>query len=326
MTARDLDSDEESTGKARSVLNEWVRSVDPLTPLLESDERVIWRAMGSGFDHRPYLAAIYAAIAVVAIVWAWPKMPAEQIRLPELQPMGGALFLILLLGSLYQLGGYTRRMRQRYTLTDRRLFVQVGAQTRPTSLAGVEDRLGLHITGIALKTGTSPSDITIFLEGSSALCILRGIENPLDAGIVTAGERAALTSAAHAKVDEIPYDFIRKRLTIVVAPAATPGEHLIITKGAVANVLAVCTTIEDERGMSALDASWRSRLEDFYRAKSAEGFRVLAVAVRRVPARTITSPPRWSPPRRCTALPAENFAAASFTVTVVPGVARVASS
>ena len=65
-----------------------------------------------------------------------------------------------------------------------------------------------------------------------------GIENPLDAAIVEAGERAGLTTDGYAKVDEIPYDFIRKRLTIVVAPAADPATHLIITKGAFANVLA----------------------------------------------------------------------------------------
>ena len=44
-----------------------------------------------------------------------------------------------------------------------------------------------------------------------------GIDNPLDAAIVAAGEQAGLTTAGHAKIDEIPYDFLRRRLTIVVA-------------------------------------------------------------------------------------------------------------
>jgi P-type Mg2+ transporter len=41
-----------------------------------------------------------------------------------------------------------------------------------------------------------------------------GIENPLDQAIIVAGEKAGLATAPYTKVDEIPYDFIRKRLTI----------------------------------------------------------------------------------------------------------------
>jgi Mg2+-importing ATPase len=102
-----------------------------------------------------------------------------------------------------------------------------------------------------------------------------GIENPLDAAIVAAGERGGLGTAGYGKIDEIPYDFIRKRLTIVVAKEGDAAEHLIITKGAFTNVLAACS----------LDAALRERLEAYYRQKGTEGFRVLAVATKRVPAR-----------------------------------------
>ncbi len=46
-----------------------------------------------------------------------------------------------------------------------------------------------------------------------------GIENPLDTAIVAAGERAGLTKQGFTKIDEIPYDFMRRMLTIVVAEA-----------------------------------------------------------------------------------------------------------
>ena len=106
-----------------------------------------------------------------------------------------------------------------------------------------------------------------------------GIENPLDAAIVAAGERNRLETAGYGKIDEIPYDFIRKRLTIVVAREGEAAEHLIITKGAFANVLAACT----------VDAALRERLEAYYRQKGTEGFRVLAVATKRVAARSATA-------------------------------------
>ena len=97
-----------------------------------------------------------------------------------------------------------------------------------------------------------------------------GIDNPLDAAIVAAGEREGLNAAGVRKVDEIPYDFIRKRLTIVLEDGDAAG-HLMVTKGAVANVLAVC----------GIEPALRESCEAYYRAKSAEGFRVLAVASRR---------------------------------------------
>lgn len=71
-----------------------------------------------------------------------------------------------------------------------------------------------------------------------------GIENPLDAAIVAAGESVGLTTAGLTKSDEIPYDFVRRRLTIVVSEAADPGNHQIVTKGAFAEVLDSCTAFE----------------------------------------------------------------------------------
>ena len=56
--------------------------------------------------------------------------------------------------------------------------------------------------------------------------------------------RDGLATAGWRKVDEIPYDFIRRRLTIVVAPEHDAGAHLMITKGAFEEVLAICVTVE----------------------------------------------------------------------------------
>lgn len=111
-----------------------------------------------------------------------------------------------------------------------------------------------------------------------------GIENPLDAALIAAGEAAGLSVAGERKIDEIPYDFIRKRLTIVIEEAAGAGTHLMITKGAFDNVLAACTRVAADAGDEALDAAARERVDAWYRARGGEGFRVLAVATKRVPA------------------------------------------
>jgi len=109
-----------------------------------------------------------------------------------------------------------------------------------------------------------------------------GIENPLDAAIVAAGTSAGLSTDGLTKLDEIPYDFMRRRLTIVVAEGATPTHHLFVTKGAFSNVLEICSSLDRDGVEAPLDEGARAELEAVFKAKGDEGFRVLAVATRRV--------------------------------------------
>ncbi|MCW5770074.1 MAG: magnesium-translocating P-type ATPase [Rhodospirillaceae bacterium] len=111
-----------------------------------------------------------------------------------------------------------------------------------------------------------------------------GIENPLDAALIEAGTRAGLSAGGCRKIDEIPYDFLRKRLTIVFAGDGEDG-HTIATKGAFANVLEACTRIATPAGTGPLDDDARARLDALFRKHGAEGYRVLAVAEKRVAAR-----------------------------------------
>ena len=112
-----------------------------------------------------------------------------------------------------------------------------------------------------------------------------GIDNPLDEALTAAGTREGLTTEGWKKVDEIPYDFVRKRLTIVAAPAEDSGHHWMVTKGAFAQVLAVCSSLDLEGSDVPLDHAARERLDAYFRERSTEGFRVLALATKRVAAR-----------------------------------------
>lgn len=106
-----------------------------------------------------------------------------------------------------------------------------------------------------------------------------GIENPMDKAILVAGEAAGLTTAGWAKCDEIPYDFVRKRLTIVAAQGA---ERWLIAKGAVPSILACCSHVAEDGSVVALDGARRQALAGFVAAQGLQGFRALAVARRRV--------------------------------------------
>jgi Mg2+-importing ATPase len=109
-----------------------------------------------------------------------------------------------------------------------------------------------------------------------------GIENPLDAAVVAAGKASALTTEGYVKVDEIPYDFTRKRLTIVVQTPDQPQTRLVITKGAFTNVLALCDSWADGAAETPLIPEARAKLDAYYQARGEEGLRVLALATRRM--------------------------------------------
>jgi P-type Mg2+ transporter len=105
-----------------------------------------------------------------------------------------------------------------------------------------------------------------------------GIENPLDAAIVASGRQNGLEIAEDRKIDEIPYDFRRKRLTVVIAHDGDPTRHLMITKGAFSHVLSICPHLEQDGVVISLDEPARNRLDAFYRLEGDRGARVLAVA------------------------------------------------
>jgi Mg2+-importing ATPase len=79
------------------------------------------------------------------------------------------------------------------------------------------------------------------------------------------------------KLGEIPYDFLRKRLSVLVAEG---GAHVLITKGALANVLAVCTSAETPAGAVVDLATRRDQIDRQFADLSDQGLRVLGVAYR----------------------------------------------
>src|SRR5206468_4348085 len=79
------------------------------------------------------------------------------------------------------------------------------------------------------------------------------ISNPLDAAVL---QHDHPDIHAYQKIDEIPFDFERRRVSIVVEHE---GERLLITKGAPESVLPVCSAYELDGQQHALDADSRAR-------------------------------------------------------------------
>ncbi len=130
-----------------------------------------------------------------------------------------------------------------------------------------------------------------------------GIQNPLDEALVQAGQAQGLTTKGWRKVDEVPYDFVRRRLAIVLAPTSCSGapdpvastaeaddHHLLIVKGAFVQTVAVCTQVRAPDGTAQpLDETVRQSLEAHVQVQGERGLRVLAVATRRLPVRAAHS-------------------------------------
>jgi P-type Mg2+ transporter len=104
-----------------------------------------------------------------------------------------------------------------------------------------------------------------------------GFTNPIDEAL---RKNLSFDLSAYRKLDEEPYDFTRKRISVLVADG---NSRWIVTKGALKNVLEICSQGENSRGAVQEIAPLRREILEGFEDLSRKGFRVLGVAVREVP-------------------------------------------
>jgi Mg2+-importing ATPase len=111
-----------------------------------------------------------------------------------------------------------------------------------------------------------------------------GLRSPLDEAIL---ERPGVDLADWRKIDEVPFDFERRRVSVLVERAGErAGERLLVVKGAPEDILRLSTQYEGQ-GPGALQpvtSAERARLLASFADLGKEGFRVLAIAWRQVAA------------------------------------------
>ena len=143
------------------------------------------------------------------------------------------------------------------------------------------------------KTGTLTED-EIVLEkymdvvGNENIRILKhaflnsyfqtGLKNLIDVAIISRAEKEKLNilKEKYVREDEIPFDFSRRRMSVVLRDEN--GKRQLITKGAVDEVMSICSFIDIDGQAKEMTEEARKRAYSVYKKYNAEGLRVLAVA------------------------------------------------
>src|ERR1035437_2181151 len=129
----------------------------------------------------------------------------------------------------------------------------------------------MHLHSFIGADGTENAKVLLYAYLNSSF--ETGYKNPIDEAIRAHG---SLDISAYHKLDEVPYDFIRKRLSILVS---TKDGNLVISKGALPNLFSICSQAETAGGsvnLTSVQEKVQAQFEDFNR----QGFRVLGIAYR----------------------------------------------
>ncbi|MBO9676655.1 MAG: magnesium-translocating P-type ATPase [Acidovorax sp.] len=110
-----------------------------------------------------------------------------------------------------------------------------------------------------------------------------GLKNLLDVAVLEHAEvhRELEPAKNFRKIDEIPFDFTRRRMSVVVAEH--DEHHLVITKGAVEEILSACTQVRHGTAVEPLEPALLARIRAVTGDLNKEGLRVVAVATRELP-------------------------------------------
>jgi Mg2+-importing ATPase len=103
-----------------------------------------------------------------------------------------------------------------------------------------------------------------------------GLRTPLDNAILT---HESLDLTKYSRVDEIPFDFVRRRVSVIINQAS---QLLLISKGATLEMLTACNFYEENNEELPLTDDIRRKVQTQYEELSKEGRRILAVAMKRV--------------------------------------------
>jgi len=217
---------------------------------------VMFVVLVNGLLHRPLLESFLFAVALAVGLT------------PELLPM--VVSVTLSRGAL--------RMAQQQIIVKRQTAIQdLGSMdVLCTDKTGTLTEARIHMENHVSPWGQDSDRVLELAYLNSHF--ESGLKSPLDDAILASGHRDV---SAWTKIDEVPFDFERRRVSVLVQRG---DERWLVVKGAPDDILALCTQAEgvDPQASEPLDAAALARARATCHALEDDGFRILAVAWRRV--------------------------------------------
>ena len=139
------------------------------------------------------------------------------------------------------------------------------------------------------KTGTLTQDKIVLqkyidVNGKEDLSILKyayvnsylgtGLKNIVDRAIISFGKQHKVDIEGYEKVDEIPFDYTRKRMSIVVKKE----DYTLITKGALEEILKVCTKVRNGEKIEKINEKNIDNIQQKAKELARKGMQVIAIA------------------------------------------------
>ena len=139
-----------------------------------------------------------------------------------------------------------------------------------------------HVTVHDIVTIEGQSNEKLRMYACINATFQNGFTNPIDEAIKSLN----INLEGYKKINEIPYDFIRKRLSVA---AASDKDYIMIMKGAFSNVLEVCQKVEMNNGeVVILTEANKSEILEAFKRYSIQGYRVLGLAVKSIEVQKIS--------------------------------------
>ena len=149
-----------------------------------------------------------------------------------------------------------------------------------TDKTGTITEGNVHVKEVVNADGRQDTQCRLYAYLNATL--QNGFYNPIDEALASLN----IEANGYKKINEIPYDFIRKRLSVAVKKGE---EHVMISKGAFLNILDVCSAVATDKDTSApIDIKVKRKLKQQYTAYSRQGYRVLGLASKNITGNKIT--------------------------------------
>ena len=104
-----------------------------------------------------------------------------------------------------------------------------------------------------------------------------GLSSNIDEAVINRANKEGIIAENYTKVDEIPFDFTRRRLSVIVSDG---NKSQLITKGAVEEILSVCKFVDYQGRISSITSDITNNIKRIAHDLNTDGLRVVAVAVR----------------------------------------------